>query len=72
MRKAGDSYETKQRMLAAQQKIYQDRLKAAMKEDNDPSGADLEGDPGEHVEENINEANLNPELVKKVQQFVKE
>jgi hypothetical protein len=71
MRKAGDSYETKQRMLAAQQKMYQDRLKAAMKEDNDPSGADLEGDPGEHVEENINEANLNPELVKKVQQFVK-
>jgi hypothetical protein len=71
MRKAGDSYETKQRMLATQQKMHQDRLKAAMKEDNDPSGADLEGDPGEHVEENINEANLNPELVKKVQQFVK-
>ena len=71
MRKAGESYETKQRMLAAQQKMYQDRLKASMKEDNDPSGEDLEGDPGEHVEENINEANLNPELVKKVQQFVK-
>jgi len=71
MRKAGEDYETRQRMLAAQQKMYQDRLKASMKEDNDPSGEDLEGDPGEHVEENINEANLNPELVKKVQQFVK-
>jgi hypothetical protein len=53
MRKAGDSYETKQRMLAAQQKMYQDRLKSTMKE------------------ENIEEANLNPELVKKVSQFVK-
>jgi hypothetical protein len=71
LRKAGKDYETIQRMLATQQKMHQDRLKAAMKEDNDPSGADLEGDPGEHVEENINEANLNPELVKKVQQFVK-
>jgi len=71
MRKAGDDYETRQRMLAAQQRMYQDRLKSTMKEDNDPSGADMEGDPGEHVEENINEANLNPELVKKVQQFVK-
>ena len=45
--------------------------KTLTKEDNDPSGADLEGDPGEHVEENINEANLNPELIKKVSQFVK-
>ena len=71
LRKAGKDYETIQRMLATQQKMHQDKLKATMKEDNDPSGADLEGDPGEHVEENINEANLNPELVKKVQQFVK-
>ncbi len=53
MRKAGDNYETRQRMLAAQQKMYQDRLKSTMKE------------------ENIEEANLNPELVKKVSQFVK-
>ena len=71
LRKAGKDYESIQRMLAIQQKMHQDRLKATMSEDNDPSGADLEGDPGEHVEENINEANLNPELVKKVQQFVK-
>jgi hypothetical protein len=71
LRKAGKDSETIQRMLATQQKMYQDKLKATMKEDNDPSGADLEGDPGEHVEENINEANLNPELVKKVSQFVK-
>ena len=71
LRKAGKDSETIKRMLAAQQKMYQDKLKATMKEDNDPSGADMEGDPGEHVEENINEANLNPELVKKVQQFVK-
>ena len=53
MRKAGENYETRQRMLAAQQKMYQDRLKSTMKE------------------ENIEEANLNPELVKKVSQFVK-
>jgi len=71
LRKAGKDSESIQRMLATQQKQFQDKLKASMKEDNDPSGADLEGDPGEHVEENINEANLNPELVKKVQQFVK-
>jgi hypothetical protein len=53
LRKAGSDYETIKRMVATQQKMYQDRLKSTMKE------------------ENIEEANLNPELIKKVSQFVK-